>query len=292
MTAQLDRVARAIPVVLQRQAPEKPGVEKSPSRRSGRSPAHRGLAALRIASPFLLLALWQLLSSLGVLSERTLPAPAQILAAGQELWSSGELPDNLAISLQRVLLGSVLGLAAALLAGLFVGFSKVLEVLFDPPLQMLRTVPFLGLIPLFVIWFGIGEEPKVLMVAQATFFPLYVAIFGGVRGADPKLLEAGRVLKLNRAQLAWHVVLPSAVPQALTGLRLSLGVAWLALIVAEQINANSGIGYLVMNARTFLRIDIVVLGLVIYALLGLLTDGLVRIIERRALRWQPKNQRR
>lgn len=287
MTAQAEQIeAAAEKAAAEEAAPEAPRLrEHSPKKQWLPGPL-----VLRFFSPLLLLALWQVLSSAGILSERTLPAPAQIFAAAQELWGTGELQDNLAISLQRVVLGAALGLAAALLSGVAVGFSKVIEVLLDPPLQMLRTVPFLGLIPLFVIWFGIGEEPKVLMVAQATFFPLYVAIFAGVRGADPKLLEAGRTLKLNKAQLAWHVVLPGAVAQALTGLRLSLGVAWLALIVAEQINADSGIGYLVMNARTFLRIDIVVLGLVIYALLGLATDGLVRVLERRLLRWQSKNQ--
>ncbi|MFC7740950.1 ABC transporter permease [Nocardiopsis composta] len=160
------------------------------------------------------------------------------------------------------------------------------ENLVDPPLQMLRTVPIFGLIPLFILWFGIGELPKVTLVAIAVAIPLYVNAFAGIRGVDAKHIEVARVLGLGRAGAIRHVVLPGALPGLLVGLRLSLGAAWLALIVAEQINADAGLGFMINSAREFLRTDIVVLGLVVYSLLGLATDALVRLVERRALAWR------
>ena len=241
---------------------------------------------LRLLSPLAILVLWQVLSSAGVIPESTLAPPTQVWAAAQELWSDGSLQDALAVSLQRVGLGLILGVSAAVVLGLLVGFFRVADIAIDPPLQMLRTVPFLGLIPLFVVWFGIGEEPKVYMVALGVLFPLYLNLVAGIKGVDPKLIEAGRSVGLGRIGLARTVILPGSLPSALTGFRLSLGVAWLSLIVAEQINADAGLGYLVMNARTYFRNDIIVLGLVIYALLGLLSDSIVRGLESYLLRWR------
>ncbi|MCW2606674.1 MAG: putative transporter integral rane subunit [Frankiales bacterium] len=241
---------------------------------------------LRAVSPLVLLALWQLLSGTRLLPAERLAPPSAVVAAARELWASGALQDAVLVSLQRVLVGLALGLAVGTLLGLVAGFSRLGELAVDPPLQMLRTVPFLGLVPLFILWFGIGERPKVLLVALGVAFPLYLNLFAGVRGVDAKLVEAARTLGLRGAALARHVVLPGALPQVLVGLRQSLGVAWLSLIVAEQINADAGLGYLVMNAREFYRTDVIVLGLVTYALLGLLTDGLVRTLERRGLAWR------
>ena len=241
---------------------------------------------LRLLSPLAILVLWQVLSSTGVIPESKLAPPTQVWAAAQELWSDGSLQDALAVSLQRVGLGLILGVSAAVVLGLLVGFFRVADIAIDPPLQMLRTVPFLGLIPLFVVWFGIGEEPKVYMVALGVLFPLYLNLVAGIKGVDPKLIEAGRSVGLGRIGLARTVILPGSLPSALTGFRLSLGVAWLSLIVAEQINADAGLGNLVMNARTYFRNDIIVLGLVIYALLGLLSDSIVRGLESYLLRWR------
>jgi sulfonate transport system permease protein len=153
-------------------------------------------------------------------------------------------------------------------------------------MQMLRALPFYGLIPLFILWFGIGETPKVALVALGVAFPLYLNTFAGIRGVDGKLAEAGRALRLSRTGLIRHVILPGALPQTLVGLRQSLGVAWLALIVAEQVNADSGLGWMINDAREFMRTDVIVVGLVVYSALGLLTDALVRLIERRALAWR------
>ncbi|MET9329211.1 ABC transporter permease [Tsukamurella sp. NPDC003166] len=241
---------------------------------------------LRLVSPLVLLVAWQALSAAGVIPQDKLSPPSQVIGAARETWANGTLPAALPVSIERVAYGLVLGVIAAVALGLLVGFFAVADLAFDPPLQMLRTVPFLGLIPLFVVWFGIGETPKVLLIALGVMFPLYLNLVSGIRGVDPKLIEAGRSLGLSRLGLARSVVLPGALPSALTGFRLSLSVAWLSLIVAEQINADAGLGYLVMNARTYLRNDIIVLGLVIYAFLGLATDWVVRGLESYLLRWR------
>ena len=234
---------------------------------------------LRLVSPLVLLALWQVLSVTGIVDERRLSSPSSVVAAAVELWTGGQLPDAIGISLQRVGLGVALGILTGVGLGLVAGFSRIGELTVDPPLQMLRTVSFLGLVPLFILWFGIGEEPKVLLVALGVTFPLYLNLFAGIRGIDGKLVEAARTLGLRGWGLARHVVLPGALPQALVGLRQSLGIAWLSLIVAEQINADAGLGFIVMNARELYRTDVVVMGLVVYALLGLATDAIVRIAE-------------
>ncbi|GAB2996042.1 ABC transporter permease [Amycolatopsis acidiphila] len=260
---------------------EHAGERPPPPRRRRRVPDLR-----RWLSPLVLLALWQVASSAGLLPPDKLSSPWTVLQAGVETARSGELGDAFVISVGRVGAGFVLGAGLALVLGIAAGLSTWAGVLIDPPVQMLRTLPFLGLIPLFILWFGIGEEPKILLVALGVLFPLYLNVYSGIRGVDPDLLEAATALGYTRWERLVHVVLPSAVPQTLVGLRQSLGVAWLALIVGETVNADAGLGYLINNARDFLRTDVVVVGLVVYALLGLATDALVRLIERRALRWR------
>jgi sulfonate transport system permease protein len=152
---------------------------------------------------------------------------------------------------------------------------------------MVRTMPHLALVPLFILWFGIGETPKIALVALGSLFPIYLNLVAGIRGVDPKLIESARVLRLSRAELIREVILPGALPNFLVGLRYAVGVAWLSLVVGEQINADSGIGFMMMDAREFLRTDIILVGLLIYAVLGLLTDQAVRELERRTLVWRP-----
>ncbi|MBB4683337.1 ABC transporter permease [Amycolatopsis jiangsuensis] len=240
----------------------------------------------RWISPVVLLVAWQIASSTGVLPPEKLSSPWTVLQAGFASASSGELGTAFLVSLGRVGAGFVLGAAAGILLGVLSGLSRWGEALVDPPVQMLRTLPFLGLIPLFILWFGIGEETKILLVALGVAFPLYLNVHSGIRGADERLVEATRALGFTRGERLWHVVVPGALPQTLVGLRQSLGVAWLALIVGETVNADAGIGYLITNARDFLRTDVVVVGLVVYAVLGLATDALVRLLERRTLRWR------
>ncbi|MFD4550002.1 ABC transporter permease [Streptomyces sp. NPDC058466] len=241
----------------------------------------------RTSGPVLLLILWQLLSSTGVLSSDVLASPGTIARVGSDLVADGSLPHAMGVSLQRVavglLLGSVVGTGLALVSGLF----RIGEDLVDASVQMLRTVPFVGLIPLFIIWFGIGEAPKIAIITLGVSFPLYLNVYAGIRGVDSQLIEAGESLGLSRWGLVRHVVLPGALPGAMTGLRYSLGIAWLALVFAEQINADAGIGFLMVQARDFLRTDVIVVCLIVYAFLGLLADFIVRTLERLLLQWRP-----
>jgi sulfonate transport system permease protein len=250
-------------------------------RRRGRLPDLR-----RWISPIALVLLWQLASATGILQPDKLSSPWTVLRAGLDLIRSGELGSAFAVSISRVGIGFVLGAGIALLLGILAGLSTWANVLIDPPVQMLRTLPFLGLIPLLILWFGIGEEPKIILVALGVSFPLYLNVHSGIRNVDDQLVEATIALGFTRLERLWHVILPSAVPQTLVGLRQSLGIAWLALIVGETVNADAGLGYLINNAREFLRTDVIVVGLIVYAALGLVTDALVRLLERRALRWR------
>ncbi|MGW6358733.1 ABC transporter permease [Streptomyces sp. NPDC055092] len=241
----------------------------------------------RTSGPVLLLILWQLLSSTGVLTPDVLASPGTIARVAGDLVSDGSLPNAMGVSLQRVaiglLFGVVVGTGLALVSGLF----RVGEDLVDASVQMLRTVPFVGLIPLFIIWFGIGEAPKIAIITLGVSFPLYLNVYAGIRGVDAQLIEAGESLGLSRRGLVRHVVLPGALPGAMTGLRYSLGISWLALVFAEQINADAGIGFLMVQARDFLRTDVIVVCLIVYAFLGLLADFVVRTLERLLLQWRP-----
>ncbi len=242
----------------------------------------------RLASPVAILVLWQLASASGLLPARILASPGQIVAAGVGLVASGELLLGLAVSFLRVAAGFSIALVVGVSLGLVSGLSRLGETVFDPPMQMLKAMPFLGLLPLFILWFGIGEIPKVGLVAFGSVFPIYLTLHGGIRGIDGKLIEAGRTLGLGTFGIIRHIVVPGALPSLLVGIRYGLSVAWLSLVVGEQINASSGIGYIITYARDFLQTDIIVVCLLVYALMGLLTDGLIRLIEAYALRWRPQ----
>jgi sulfonate transport system permease protein len=243
---------------------------------------------LRLASPIAIIAIWQLASTTGLLSPRTLAAPTAIVAAGARLVQSGELLTGLAVSFLRVVAGFSCALVVGIGLSLVAGLSRVGEAIVDPPIQMLKAMPFLGLLPLFILWFGIGEVPKIGLVAFGAVFPIYLTLHGGIRGIDTKLIEAGRTLGLGTFSIIRHIILPGALPSLLVGIRYGLSVAWLSLVVGEQINASSGIGYIITYARDFLQTDIIVVCLIVYAMMGLLTDGLVRLIEAYALRWRPQ----
>jgi sulfonate transport system permease protein len=241
--------------------------------------------------PLSLLCLWQVSGGLGWLSNRVLPTPASVLRAGFQLAASGELARHIAISSQRAALGFAIGGLLGLLLGILTGSSRIAERLIDSTVQMLRTVPHLALIPLVILWMGVGETPKVFLVAIGVLFPIYLNTHHGVRTVDPGLIEMGRVYGLGRWDLFRRVLLWGALPSILIGVRYALGVMWLTLIVSETIAATSGIGYLAMNAREFMRTDVVVLSIVLYALLGKLADGLARGLERLLLPWHPAHAR-
>lgn len=257
----------------------------APPRRSPRMWRFDG--ARRLVSPLILVLVWEALSQAGVIPARTIAAPSAILVSAWGLTVSGELPADLLVSLGRAMAGFVLGSGLGAAFALMAGLSRRGEEVLDAPLQMLRTLPHLALVPLFILWFGIGEMPKIALVTLGAVFPVYLNLFSGIRGVDPKLIEAGRVFGLSHVAIIRRIVLPGALPSLLTGLRYGLGVSWLTLVVAEQINASSGIGQMIGDARDFLRTDVIVVGLLVYALLGLGADALVRAAERRALRWRP-----
>jgi sulfonate transport system permease protein len=241
----------------------------------------------RLLGPVLVLAAWQLGSMTGVIDDRTLAPPDAVLSAGRELIGSGELWEHLRISMGRALAGLAIGVSLGTVFALVSGLSRAGENVVDGPMQMLRTTPVTALIPLFIVWFGIGEAPKIAMVAMATLFPIYLNLLGAIRGVDVRLVEAMRTFGLGRAALIRHVILPSALPSFLVGLRYSLGVAWIVLVISEQINATSGLGYLMIDAQQYFRTDVIVVGIVVYSMLGLLSDLLVRTVERHALAWRP-----
>ncbi|WPC68630.1 aliphatic sulfonate ABC transporter permease SsuC [Rhodoferax ferrireducens] len=240
--------------------------------------------------PVGLIALWQIASSLGWLSTRVLPAPLEVITAFWTLTASGELWTHVQVSAARALSGLAVGGGLGLVLGLLTGSSRLAETLLDSTIQMVRNIPALALIPLVILWFGIDETAKLFLIAVSVFFPIYLNTFHGIRGVDPGLIEMGRTYGLNRWQLYTQIILPGALSSILVGLRFSLGLMWVILIVAETISAQAGIGYLTMNAREFLQTDIVLVGILLYALLGKLADVFAKGLERYWLRWHPGYQ--
>ena len=245
----------------------------------------------RLVSPVALLLLWQAVSTAGLISAQKLPPPTEIWHTALTLITTdspayGTLQGAMLISLERVAIGFAIGGTIGLTLAVLAGLSRFGENAVDPLMQMLRTLPLFGLIPVFIVWFGIGELPKLTLIALGAAIPLYLNTFAGIRSVDAKLAELGQVLHLRRSELIKDIVLPGALPQMLVGLRQSLGVAWLALVVAEQVNANAGLGFMISQATQFLQNNVIFVALLVYCLLGLLTDALVRLFERRALAWR------
>ena len=240
----------------------------------------------RAAGPLGTLLLWYVLSATGVLAQDVLAGPGVVFGKALSMIGDGELPTAIVVSAQRVLFGFLIGAAAGLALALAAGLFRLGEDLVDSTVGMFRTLPWVGLIPLFIIWFGINEEPKIALVALGVAFPIYFNVYAGIRGVDAQLVEAGRVLGLSRWGLVRHVVLPGSLPGALVGLRYALGTAWLALVWAEQVNASQGIGYLMNNAQQFFQTDVIVVCLVTYAVLGLVCDLIVRLGTKYLLSWR------
>ncbi|MFJ7450618.1 ABC transporter permease [Bacillus thuringiensis] len=239
-----------------------------------------------ITIPVIILIIWQLAGVFGLVSKTVLPIPLDIFLAFQELIKTGELFGHLSISVFRAAAGFFIGGGLGIILGTIVGFSTRSEQYLDPSVQMLRTVPHLAVAPLFVLWFGFGETSKVLLIADGAFFPLYVNAFLGIRGVDSKLFDVARVLEFSKRKLITKLILPSALPNLLLGARLSLGVAWVSLVVAELMGSTEGIGYMIMDARQFSNTDIVFVGIIIFAFVGKFSDSLVRLLEVKFLRWR------
>jgi sulfonate transport system permease protein len=240
--------------------------------------------------PGLIVAVWQTFSQLGFMPSRFLPAPIQVLEAALKLIRSGEIFRHIAVSTARAAAGFIAGGSVGFFFGLLNGLSSTSARLLNSTLQMIRNIPHLALIPLCILWFGIDEGAKVFLVGLGVFFPIYLNTYHGIRTVDPGLIEMGRIYGLSGFQLFRDVLFPGALPSILVGVRYALGITWLTLIVAETVSASSGIGYMTMTAREFLQTDVIVLGIIIYALLGKLADLSTVVLERRCLAWHPAFQ--
>jgi sulfonate transport system permease protein len=249
--------------------------------------ARAGRALAPWIVPILLIVVWQAAAQIGWLSSRILPQPWAVAKAFSSLSASGELWTHLHVSLWRAIAGFAVGGGLGLALGLLTGLSRNAETLLDTSLQMVRNIPALALIPLVILWFGIEESSKLFLVSVGVFFPVYMNTFHGIRTVDPGLVEMARSYGLSGTALYRQVILPAALPSILVGVRFSLGLVWVLLIVAETISAQSGIGYMTMNAREFLQTDVVLVGILLYALLGKLADLLASALERYWLRWHP-----
>lgn len=250
--------------------------------------------SLQPALPWLLpaaiLAVWQISASAGLLSGRILPAPTAVASAAGHLIATGELWGHLAASFRRAAAGFAVGGAVGFGLGLLTGASRVAARFLDSTIQMVRNIPHLALIPLVIIWFGVGEAGKLFLVSLGVMFPIYINTFHGMRSVDAGLIEMGRVYGLSRWKIFKYIMLPGAMSSILVGVRFALGFMWLTLIVAETIAADSGIGKMAMDAREFMQTDIVVVAILLYALLGKLADVAASLLERRWLDWNQEGQ--
>lgn len=250
-----------------------------------------GRAVLPWIAPLALVALWQVFADVGWIRPNLLPAPLGVLRAAANSLLHRGLLTHLAVSSARAGVGLLIGSAIGLVLGLLTGLSRPLQLVLDGPLQMMRAVPALALVPLVILWFGLGETAKVFIVVITVVFPVYLNTFHGVRSVDPQLIEMARVYDIRGFALYKEIILPGALPSVLVGLRFALGMSWLVMIVAETLGASSGLGYVAATAREFMQMDVLVLTIILWALLGKAADVLAHQLERALLPWQPKAQR-
>ena len=262
----------------------------APRARSGKTRSEllfRALGGLAgFILPALLILVWHLASVSGAIKPYLLPPPSAVVTTLWELALNGTLAKHVQASVTRWVIGFILGGGLGLLLGSWVGLSRGAERTLDTSVQMLRTVPFLAMAPLLIIWLGLDEAPKITLVGLAAFFPLYINTFAGIRNVDRKLIEVGQVYRLSRVEMLTRVIIPAALPAVFTGVRYGLGVAWLALVVAELMGATRGLGFMLVEGREFVRIDIIVGGIILFSLVGKLVDQFVRLLEARFLRWR------
>ena len=236
--------------------------------------------------PILLLAGWTIGSSAGLINPAVLTAPWHVLAAFQDQWTNHHLLTNILASLQRAGLGLAFGVLGGTLLAVVSGLSRLGEAVIDGPIQIKRSIPTLALIPLFVAWFGIGQEMKVVTIALISMIPIYVNTHNGLRSIDGRYAELAETVDVGRGVFIRHVVLPGALPGFLLGLRFAVTSALLGLVVVEQYNAISGIGHMMTLAGEYGQTDVIVVGLVLYGIFGFLADSAVRLTERRVLAWR------
>jgi sulfonate transport system permease protein len=246
----------------------------------------RPLPASRLIGPVLLLVLWAVASATGQLDPGAVPAPWTVLRTGVHLWSDGTLPSDILTSLRRAGVGFAFGLTGGVALALAAGLSRVGEALIDGTVQLNRAIPTLGLIPLFILWLGIGETFKVAIIAIVVYVPIYLNLYSALSGIDNRFVELAEVLGLSRFEFIRQVVIPGALPGFFVGLRLGVTGSWLSLVVLEQINATNGLGYMMFQAQNYGQTDVIIVGLLVYGIFGLVSDTAVRLIERRVLSWR------
>jgi sulfonate transport system permease protein len=244
------------------------------------------MIARRSLVPILLVVLWQIASWAGWIDSGTLASPVEVWHAFVDSWTSGQLGPSILTSLRRVLIGLAIGVSVGTILGLIAGLSRWGEEIVDGPMQMIRSLPFLGLMPLLIVWLGIGEGVKIGLVVIGVIYPVYLNLHKGIRSVDPRFAELSKACGVGRLGVITKVILPGALPAFLVGLRFSLGIAWLSLVIGETVNADKGIGYLIFQGQQYLETDVIVMGLVLYAILGLILEGIVRLIEWRLLPWR------
>jgi sulfonate transport system permease protein len=263
-----------------------PALPARPRRLAASRRSAFGLARRATGVAAILVLWWLSTTVLGVFEPNVLPSPGTVASTFHELLRDGDLAGQVGVSVRRAITGAILGVSVGASLGALSGLWRRGEDLIDAPVQMLQAVPFTAIVPLFIVWFGIGELPKVLIIAFGAAFPMYLNVYGAIRNVDVKLVEAARVFGLRKPALIRHVILPAAVQPALVALRQSLAISVVALVAAEQLNASSGIGFILSQAREFLRADIVLVCIAIYAALGLTGDLIARLLERRLLGWR------
>ncbi|MFI0085815.1 ABC transporter permease [Streptomyces bobili] len=269
----------------EKHAPAAAADERPRTRRRGLAPGKR-LPAARLTGPLLLLALWAAASAAGRLDPGAVPAPWTVLETGARLWTDGTLTDDILTSLQRAGSGFAIGLTAGVLLALASGLTRTGEALIDGTVNLNRAIPTLGLIPLFILWLGIGETFKIAIIAIVVYIPIYLNTHAALSGIDHRFVELAEVQGLSKLAFIREIVVPGALPGFFVGLRLGVTGSWLGLVVLEQINATSGLGYLMFQAQNYGQSDVILVGLVVYGVFGLISDSVVRLIERRVLSWR------
>ena len=271
--------------------PSATGARPKPRKTLGRPAA----VLLRVCSLLLFFALWWSVSLLNahvlkVFNPVLLPAPDEVLRAGIKMAASGELLRHITASLSRVLWGFGIAAVLGVVVGTALGRSRVLEHLVEPTLEMLRPIPPLAFLPMMVLWFGIGESSKVAFIAYAAFFPVFTTTVEGIKYVDPLLIRAASSLGATERQIFWHVVLPAATPNIITGLRLAFGLSFFVIVAAEFIAADSGLGFLINDARTFFLVANMLLGAAVIGIIGVAANVLLRKLEARLLRWRAESR--
>lgn len=236
--------------------------------------------------PIILVVCWEVFGRLGVIPPNLLPAPSIIIQKIVSMIKDGSLWGHIGITFYRVLAGFVLGTIIAVIFGSVVGFFRIAEQLIDPLLQAFRAIPSLAWVPLFILWLSIGETSKIVLIAVGVFFPVYLNIVSGVKGVDRKLIEVGKIYGFSTYQLIRNIILPASLPSFLVGLRSGLGLGWMFVVAAELMGASKGLGFLLVFGQNMSSPDIIIASIFLFALVGKVTDALLKSIEKKALHWQ------